>query len=71
MAEEVSAFFLVDMAHLAGLVAAKVIPSPVPYGDFVTFTSYKTMMGGRGGIILFKNKGLKFFLITSCLVIFL
>lgn len=52
IAEEVSALFLTDMAHLAGLVAAKVIPSPVPHSDFVTFTCYKTMMGGRGGIIL-------------------
>lgn len=56
IAKEASAFFLADMAHLAGLVAAKVIPSPVPYCDFVTFTSYKTMMGGRGGIILCKKE---------------
>ena len=55
IAKEVSAFFLVDMAHLAGLVAAKVIPSPVPHCDFVTFTCYKTMMGGRGGVILCKE----------------
>jgi glycine hydroxymethyltransferase len=40
------------MAHIAGLVAAGVIPSPVPWADFVTMTCYKTMMGGRGGIIL-------------------
>lgn len=52
IAREVSAFFLSDMAHLAGLVAANLIPSPVPYSDFVTFTCYKTMMGGRGGVIL-------------------
>jgi len=52
IAREVSAFFLSDMAHLAGLVAAKLIPSPVPHSDFVTFTCYKTMMGGRGGVIL-------------------
>ncbi len=56
IAKEVSALFLTDMAHLAGLVAAGVIPSPVPYSDFVTFTCYKTMMGGRGGIILCKEK---------------
>jgi len=56
IAKEVSALFLADMAHLAGLVAAKLIPSPVPYCDFVTFTCYKTMMGGRGGIILSKKK---------------
>ncbi len=55
IAREVSAFFLVDMAHLAGLVAAKVIPSPVPHCDFVTFTCYKTMMGGRGRVILCKE----------------
>ena len=55
IAREVSAFFLADMAHLAGLVAAKVIPSPVPHCDFVTFTCYKTMMGGRGGVILCKE----------------
>jgi glycine hydroxymethyltransferase len=52
IAREVSAFFLSDMAHLAGLVAAKLIPSPVPHSDFVTLTCYKTMMGGRGGVIL-------------------
>ncbi len=56
IAKEVSALFLTDMAHLAGLVAAKLIPSPVPYSDFITFTCYKTMMGGRGGIILSKKE---------------
>lgn len=56
IAKEVSACFLADMAHLAGLVAAKVIPSPVPHCDFVTFTCYKTMMGGRGGVILCREK---------------
>ena len=50
------AYFMVDMAHLGGLVAGKVIPSPVPHADFVTFTCYKTMMGGRGGVILGKEK---------------
>ncbi|NOX32881.1 MAG: serine hydroxymethyltransferase [Deltaproteobacteria bacterium] len=55
IAKEVSAFLLADMAHLAGLVAAKVIPSPIPHCDFVTFTCYKTMMGGRGGVILCKK----------------
>jgi glycine hydroxymethyltransferase len=44
------------MAHLAGLVAAQVIPSPVPHCDFVTLTCYKTMMGGRGGVILSKKE---------------
>lgn len=52
IASQVSAYLLVDMAHIAGLVAANAIPSPVPYSDFVTFTCYKTMMGGRGGVIL-------------------
>lgn len=56
IAKQVSALFLTDMAHLAGLVAAGVIPSPVPHCDFVTFTCYKTMMGGRGGIIICKEK---------------
>ena len=56
IAQEISAYFMVDMAHIAGLVSAKVIPSPVPYADFVTFTCYKTMMGGRGGVILARNK---------------
>lgn len=55
IAKDVSAYLFADMAHLAGLVAAKVIPSPVPYCDFVTFTCYKTMMGGRGGVILSKR----------------
>jgi glycine hydroxymethyltransferase len=52
IAQSVSAFLLVDMAHIAGLVASKVIPSPVPHADFVTFTTYKTLRGGRGGVIL-------------------
>jgi glycine hydroxymethyltransferase len=56
IAREVSAYLLVDMAHLAGLVAAKVIPSPVPHSDFVTFSCYKTMMGGRGGVILCRKQ---------------
>jgi glycine hydroxymethyltransferase len=56
IAKEVGAYLLVDMAHLAGLVAAQVIPSPVPHADFVTLTCYKTMMGGRGGIILCKKE---------------
>lgn len=55
IAREVNAYCLADMAHLAGLVAGKVIPSPVPCFDFVTFTTYKTMMGGRGGVILAKK----------------
>jgi len=52
VAASIQAYFMVDMAHIGGLVAAGVIPSPVPVADFVTVTCYKTMMGGRGGIIL-------------------
>ena len=55
IAREHHAMLLVDMAHIAGLVAAKVIPSPVAVSDFVTFTTYKTLMGGRGGVILCKK----------------
>jgi glycine hydroxymethyltransferase len=55
IARDVSAYLFADMAHIAGLVAAKVIPSPVPHCDFVSFTTYKTMMGGRGGVILCKQ----------------
>jgi len=56
IADEVSAYLLADAAHIAGLIAGKAIPSPVPYCDFVTFTTYKTMMGGRGGVILAREK---------------
>ncbi len=56
IAKSVSAYLMVDMAHIGGLVAAKIIPSPVPLADFVTFTCYKTMMGGRGGVILCKEQ---------------
>jgi len=52
IAASVSAYLLVDMAHIAGLVAAGVIPGPVAHADFVTFTTYKTLRGGRGGVIL-------------------
>jgi glycine hydroxymethyltransferase len=56
ISKSVSAYLLVDMAHIAGLVAAGVIPSPVPHADFVTFTTYKTLKGGRGGVILCKKE---------------
>ncbi|TEU13933.1 MAG: serine hydroxymethyltransferase [Anaerolineales bacterium] len=51
IADEVGAYLMVDMAHIAGLVAAGLHPSPIPYADFVTHTTYKTMAGGRGGVI--------------------
>jgi glycine hydroxymethyltransferase len=54
IAREVEARLLVDMAHVAGLVAAGVVPSPVPHADAVTFTTYKTMLGPHGGVILGK-----------------
>ena len=52
--DEVNAYFMVDMAHIAGLVAAGEHPSPVPYADFVTSTTHKTLRGPRGGLILCK-----------------
>ena len=55
IADEVGAYFLVDMAHVSGLVAAKLYPSPVPYADIVTSTTHKTLRGPRSGIILAKE----------------
>ena len=54
--DEVGALFMVDMAHIAGLVAAGLHPSPVPYADFVTSTTHKTLRGPRGGLVLCKEK---------------
>jgi glycine hydroxymethyltransferase len=56
IADSVGAILMVDMAHIAGLVAAKLHPSPVPYADFVTTTTHKTLRGPRGGIILYREK---------------
>ena len=56
IADEVGAYLMVDMAHIAGLVAAGLHPSPVPYCDFVTTTTHKTLRGPRGGMILCKEK---------------
>ena len=52
IADEVGAYFMVDMAHIAGLVAAGAHPSPVPYAHFVTTTTHKTLRGPRGGLII-------------------
>ncbi len=56
ISDKVSAYLMVDMAHIAGLVAAGLHPSPVPYADFVTTTTHKTLRGPRGGMILCKEK---------------
>lgn len=56
IAKEVKAYLMVDMAHIAGLVAAGIHPSPVPYADFITSTTHKTLRGPRGGFILCKEK---------------
>ena len=56
IAKEIGAYFMVDMAHIAGLVAAGLHPSPVPYADVVTTTTHKTLRGPRGGLILCREE---------------
>jgi glycine hydroxymethyltransferase len=56
VAKDVGAYFMVDMAHYAGLIAAGVYPNPVPHADFVTSTTHKSLRGPRGGIILMKEQ---------------
>lgn len=56
IADKVGSYFMVDMAHIAGLVAAGLHPSPIPYADFVTTTTHKTLRGPRAGLILCKEK---------------
>jgi glycine hydroxymethyltransferase len=56
IADEVGAYLMVDMAHIAGLVAAGLHPNPVPYADFVTTTTHKTLRGPRGGMIFCKEE---------------
>ena len=56
IADEIGAYLMVDMAHIAGLVAAGLHPNPVPYADFTTTTTHKTLRGPRGGLILCKEE---------------
>jgi glycine hydroxymethyltransferase len=61
VADEVGAYLMVDMAHIAGLVAAGLLPSPMPYADVVTTTTHKTLRGPRGGLILANEEAAKKF----------
>ena len=56
VAKSIGAYFMVDMAHYAGLIAAGVYPNPVPHADFVTTTTHKSLRGPRGGVILMKGR---------------
>src|SRR5262244_113847 len=56
IADEIGAYLMVDMAHIAGLVAAGIHPSPVPHADFVTTTTHKTLRGPRGGMVLCREQ---------------
>jgi len=56
VADEVGAYLMVDIAHIAGLIVAGIHPSPIPYADFVTTTTHKTLRGPRGGMIMCKGK---------------
>ena len=58
VAKEIGAYFLVDMAHYAGLIAAGVYPNPVPHADVVTSTTHKTLRGPRGGIVLTRDEAI-------------
>ncbi|WP_343153155.1 serine hydroxymethyltransferase [Buchnera aphidicola] len=61
IADQINAYFIVDMAHIAGLVAANLYPSPINYAHVVTTTTHKTLGGPRGGLILSKNQNEKFY----------
>jgi len=56
IAKEIGAYLMSDIAHIAGLVATGVHPSPVPYSDFITTTTHKTLRGPRGGVVMCKEQ---------------
>ena len=59
IAQSVGAYLMVDIAHIAGLIAAGLHPNPVPYADFVTTTTHKTLRGPRGGVVMCKAEHAK------------